>query len=547
MARRRRCSRDPLGLRRALSDRLLPALVAAMALLAALALAGAQGAAALAARWQRGAAAAVTVQTPAMPPRAASTARWRRCAPCRRWRRRGAMDPARLAALLRPWLGEAPALPLPARDRAAPARACRPTRRCRRTGSPPRCRARWSRRMASGWRGWRRWRAACRRWRWRCWRWSRASRRRWWRWRRGPASRRGARRSRSCTGSARTDGDIAGRFARRLALLAAGGRAGRARWWRCRRWRLWPTSPAPLLGGGDRRRHATSCPGRPALGQLALLPPLAAPVGWGPPRPRCGAGCGACREAPGRLRRVLRLLAGRLAAGLLAAGARLPGLPVAGRDAGPPSRSRRTDGDRRADRRGGAGGDRRCACCGGAAPRLLVSGAHPTLTLAELAARMAGTRRPWQGRVMLGRRGDQHARQRGGNRGLGAGRGHLARIRVVTAGYHMPRALLELRRALPEVRLLPHPVVPAPAARSPGRRRAPRTCVRCCCRRVSEVRRGRGRASRTCCRRCRWMHPADDLAALRCCSTCVFFGITALIVDAAHAAAAHAAPGRRRG
>ena len=41
LARRRRYSRDPLGLRRALSGWLLPGLVAAMALLAALAVAGA--------------------------------------------------------------------------------------------------------------------------------------------------------------------------------------------------------------------------------------------------------------------------------------------------------------------------------------------------------------------------------------------------------------------------------------------------------------------------------------------------------------------------
>ncbi len=31
-------------------------------------------------------------------------------------------------------------------------------------------------------------------------------------------------------------------------------------------------------------------------------------------------------------------------------------------------------------------------------------------------------------------------------------------LRVVTAGYHMPRALLELRRNLPDVVLVPHPV-----------------------------------------------------------------------------------------
>src|ERR1700760_2332222 len=55
---------DELGLRRAISDRMLPFLVAAMAFLAALALAGWVGAASLARHWQQGAASAVTVQVP---------------------------------------------------------------------------------------------------------------------------------------------------------------------------------------------------------------------------------------------------------------------------------------------------------------------------------------------------------------------------------------------------------------------------------------------------------------------------------------------------
>ena len=55
---------DELGLRRALADRVLPFLVAAMALLAALALAGWVGAASLARHWQEGAGAALTVQVP---------------------------------------------------------------------------------------------------------------------------------------------------------------------------------------------------------------------------------------------------------------------------------------------------------------------------------------------------------------------------------------------------------------------------------------------------------------------------------------------------
>ena len=55
---------DELGLRRAISDRMLPFLVAAMAFLAALALAGWVGAAALAQHWQEGSGSALTVQVP---------------------------------------------------------------------------------------------------------------------------------------------------------------------------------------------------------------------------------------------------------------------------------------------------------------------------------------------------------------------------------------------------------------------------------------------------------------------------------------------------
>ena len=108
----RRLARDPLGLRRALADRLLIGLVAAMAMLAALALAGRHGADRLAERWREGAQAAVTVQVPqpdavrmaravevlrAMPEVAAAEP----------------VDPARLGELLRPWLGGAVTIPLP--------------------------------------------------------------------------------------------------------------------------------------------------------------------------------------------------------------------------------------------------------------------------------------------------------------------------------------------------------------------------------------------------------------------------------------------------
>ncbi|HYF06701.1 MAG TPA: cell division protein FtsX [Acetobacteraceae bacterium] len=104
--------RDPLGLRRALADRLLVGLVAAMALLASLALAGREGAAALASRWQQGTQAAVTVQIPEPDAdrmaRALSALRAQPEVASAR-----VLEPERMQELLRPWLGETPGLALP--------------------------------------------------------------------------------------------------------------------------------------------------------------------------------------------------------------------------------------------------------------------------------------------------------------------------------------------------------------------------------------------------------------------------------------------------
>lgn len=114
---------DDLGLRRALSDRLLPSLVAAMAFLAALALAGAVAASALARHWQDGAGSVLTVQVPqASAPAADGTAtRVDRVLSVLRGTpgvgRARALGEEELAALLRPWLGSGTgriALPLPA-------------------------------------------------------------------------------------------------------------------------------------------------------------------------------------------------------------------------------------------------------------------------------------------------------------------------------------------------------------------------------------------------------------------------------------------------
>ena len=112
---------DDLGLRRALGDRMLPLLVAAMAFLAALALAGVVGARSLAARWQEGAGSALTVQVPRPGVLEGGQTRIGRALGVLRATEgvadARALSEGELADLLRPWLGsgaERLSLPLPA-------------------------------------------------------------------------------------------------------------------------------------------------------------------------------------------------------------------------------------------------------------------------------------------------------------------------------------------------------------------------------------------------------------------------------------------------
>ena len=94
--------------------------------------------------------------------------------------------------------------------------------------------------------------------------------------------------------------------------------------------------------------------------------------------------------------------------------------------------------------------------------RLVVSGVGRETDWPDL-ARLAGADPALGPRVTLGRAA---ASTRGNAAEVAAwARAHrLGRLRVVTADYHMPRAMLELRRALPEAVLLAEPVaVDAPA------------------------------------------------------------------------------------
>ena len=164
-----------------------------------------------------------------------------------------------------------------------------------------------------------------------------------------------------------------------------------------------------------------------------------------PPRPRW------------RRRRRLLVMAPALGLALLAAGFAWF-LVLAGRDPAEPGRH--TDGI--AVLTGGAErvetGLRLLR--DGAADRLLVSGVHPQVTLTDVTRLAAMEPEALAGRVDLGLRATS-TRGNAAEIADWARAAQLRSLRVVTAGYHMPRALLELRRTLPEVALVAHPVVPA--------------------------------------------------------------------------------------
>jgi uncharacterized SAM-binding protein YcdF (DUF218 family) len=96
----------------------------------------------------------------------------------------------------------------------------------------------------------------------------------------------------------------------------------------------------------------------------------------------------------------------------------------------------------------------------GRARLLLVSGAHRDATLADLGRGAGLELAGLAGRITVGRAAVS-TRGNAAEVAAWARANGVGSIRVVTAAYHMPRALLELRRALPDRRLVPHPVTPA--------------------------------------------------------------------------------------
>jgi uncharacterized SAM-binding protein YcdF (DUF218 family) len=96
----------------------------------------------------------------------------------------------------------------------------------------------------------------------------------------------------------------------------------------------------------------------------------------------------------------------------------------------------------------------------GRADQLLVSGVPRSVSLKDMERSAHLTRPPADSHVTLG----HHAQTTVGNADETAAwvaAHHIHSLIVVTAGYHMPRALLELSRAMPKVTLYPMRVQPA--------------------------------------------------------------------------------------
>ena len=94
----------------------------------------------------------------------------------------------------------------------------------------------------------------------------------------------------------------------------------------------------------------------------------------------------------------------------------------------------------------------------GQASRLLLSGIGGGTELATLGRLAAVDTAGLADRITLGRYAAS-TRGNGVETAAWAEQNRIQSLIVVTAGYHMPRALAELRRALPDVRLYPEPVL----------------------------------------------------------------------------------------
>ncbi|MCK0206514.1 YdcF family protein [Starkeya koreensis] len=162
------------------------------------------------------------------------------------------------------------------------------------------------------------------------------------------------------------------------------------------------------------------------------------------------------RPAPRRRRLRLALLAVALVAGALLAGFAAFVAGIDGREAQTP---RRADGivvltgtpDRIVEATN--------LLIEGRGKRLLITGVHPDTTLAGISRTVPATQEALACCVELGRSA-LNTRGNALEAADWARANHFRSLLVVTSAWHMPRALVELNRTLPDVELVPYPVVP---------------------------------------------------------------------------------------
>ncbi len=96
---------------------------------------------------------------------------------------------------------------------------------------------------------------------------------------------------------------------------------------------------------------------------------------------------------------------------------------------------------------------------GGRARKLFVSGVYRGVDVQELLRAQRQSPEAVECCIELGYSAESTEGNAAETRGW-AEREGVRTLRLVTASYHMPRSLIEFRRAMPGLRILPHPVTP---------------------------------------------------------------------------------------
>ncbi len=94
----------------------------------------------------------------------------------------------------------------------------------------------------------------------------------------------------------------------------------------------------------------------------------------------------------------------------------------------------------------------------GLAPELFITGVHDDVTQAEITGRYTGTKPLPECCIILGYEANSTTENAAEAKEWAAGK-NIKTIRLVTSNYHMPRAALEFRSALPDVKIIVHPIL----------------------------------------------------------------------------------------